>query len=444
MRRTALLGILMPVSVVLAGIAPVTGNGLATVQADHASMVVDWNLTMLSIFASVNLPAPVASRDGAIVQAAVFDAVNGIEPRYTAIHVAPTAPRGASRDAAAANAAYTALVSLLGQKTSLDAALQASLATITEDEADDSQSIAEGLAWGKTVADDIIAWRSGDGFAAQPPTYTFGTALGDWQPTPDVNGVPGSGPPKFRSLATTVPFALTSPSQFRPTGPPALTSARYAQDYNEVKSLGSKTGSTRLTFQTQTAVFWQVDTPLAMWDRVADTLAEHHSNSLLENARTLALVNLALADATIAIWDAKNAFNTWRPVTAINTVGGFGNSATTPELGWLPLLATPYFQEYPSAHSGVSSAAASVLASIFGEDTTFTVTSAGLPGVVRSFNRFSDAVAQVADARVYAGFHFRFSCDDAIQMGEQVASQVESKLILRLHGAAENEGDTVA
>jgi PAP2 superfamily len=442
MRRTALLGILMPVSVGLAGIAPVTGNGLATVQADHASMVVDWNLTMLSTFASVNLPPPVASRDGAIVQAAVFDAVNGIKPRYAPIHVASTAPRGASRAAAAANAAYTSLVSLFpAQKVSLDAALQASLGTITEDEEDDNRSIALGLAWGKTVADDIVAWRAGDGFSTPPPPYIPGTALGDWQPTPDANGVPGSGPPKFRSLATTVPFALTSPSQFRPAGPPALDSARYAQDYNEVKSLGSKTGSARNAFQTQTAVFWQLDTPLAMWDRVADTLAEHHRKSLLENARVLALVNLALADATIAIWDAKNAFNTWRPVTAINTVGGFGNSATTPEPGWLPLLATPYFQEYPSAHSGVSSAAASVLATIFGQDTTFTVTSAGLPGVVRTFNGFDEAVAQVADARVYAGFHFRFSCDDAIQMGKQVARQVESKLMLRLHGAPENEGD---
>jgi PAP2 superfamily len=442
MRRTALLGILMPVSVGLAGVAPVTGNGLATVQADHASMVVDWNLTMLSTFASVNLPPPVASRDGAIVQAAVFDAVNGIEPRYTPIHVAPTAPHGASRAAAAANAAYTSLVSLFpAQKVSLDAALQASLGTITEDEEDDNRSIALGLAWGKTVADDIVAWRAGDGFSTPSPPYNFGTALGDWQPTPDANGVPGSGPPKFRSLATTVPFALTSPSQFRPAGPPALSSARYAQDYNEVKSLGSKTGSARSAFQTQTAVFWQVDTPLAMWDRVADMLAEHHRNSLLESARVLALVNLALADATIAIWDAKNAFNSWRPVTAINTAGGFGNSATTPEPGWLPLLATPYFQEYPSAHAGVSSAAASVLATIFGQHATFTVTSAGLPGVVRTFNSFNEAVAQVADARVYAGFHFRFSCDVAIQMGEQVAGQVESKLMRRLHGAPENEGD---
>jgi hypothetical protein len=439
MKRSVLIAILMPVAVVLGGIAPMTGNGLWAAHADDASMVVDWNLTMLSTFATAQVPAPVASRDGAIVQAAVFDAVNGIEPRYTSIYVAPAAPLGASPQAAAANAAYTALVSLFPpQKASLHTALLASLATITEGEGNDTQSITDGLAWGKTVADDMVAWRSSDGFfpPPSPPPYSCGTAPGDWQPTPDANGVVpvcSSSPPKFRSLATTRPFALTSPSQFRPAGPPALNSARYAKDYNEVKSLGSKTGSLRSAYQTQTAEFWQLDTPVAMWDRVADTLAERQSTSSLENARVLALVNLALADATIAVWDAKNVFNTWRPVTAINDAAGFGNRATTPGPGWLPLMATPYFQEYPSAHSGVSSAAASILASLFGEDTSFTVTSAGLPDVARTFNSFSAAVSQVADARVYAGFHFRFSCRDAIDMGEQVAGQVESKMMLPLY-----------
>jgi hypothetical protein len=311
--------------------------------------------------------------------------------------------------------------------------LQTSLAAIEEDDEDDSQAINDGLTWGNTVAEQIVDWRAADGFSIGPPPYVVGTAPGDWQPTPDANGVAGSGAPKFRSLATTAPFALTSPSQFRPAGPPPLNSARYAQDYNEVKAFGSKTGSLRTAYQTETAEFWQLGAPVATWDRVADSLAQHRRNSILENARVLALVNLALADATIAIWDAKNAFNTWRPVTAINAMSGFGNPATTPDPGWLPLLATPYFQEYPSGHSGVSSAAAAVLASLFGNDTAFTVTSAGLPGVTRSFESFSAAVSQVTDARVYAGFHFRFACEDAVQMGKQVAGQVEGKMMLPLH-----------
>ncbi len=436
----ALLGILMPSALLLAGLGPGPAGGVLAVRADHASIVVGWNLTMLSTFGAANVPPPVASRDGAIVQAAVFDAVNGIEPRYTPIHVSPAAPAGASRQAAVAGAAYATLVSLFpAQKSSLDTTLQASLSAIAEDNEDDSQAIAAGLGWGKTVAYDILAWRATDGFSAPPAPYVFGTAAGDWQPTPDANGVPGSGPPKFRSLATTTPFAMTSPSQFRPAGPPGLSSARYARDYNEVKAFGAKTGSARSAYQTQTAEFWQLDTPIAIWDRVADTLAQHNRNNLLENARVLALVNLALADSTIAVWDAKNAFNTWRPVTAINDVGGFGNPAAAPDPGWLPLLATPYFQEYPSAHSGVSSAAAAVLASLFGEDAEFSITSAGLPGVVRSFDSFDAAVAQVADARVYAGFHFRFSCEDAIQMGKLVAGQVEAKMMLPLHGTHVND-----
>lgn len=442
MRPKSLLGILIPSALLLAGIGPGPAGEVLAARADHASMVVDWNLTMLSRFGAANLPPPVASRDGAIVQAAVFDAVNGIEPRYTPIHVSPGAPDGASRQAAVASAAYTTLVSLFpAAKSSLDTALQASLSAIAEDDEEDSQAIAAGLAWGKTVADDIVAWRATDGFATPPPPYVFGHAVGDWQPTPDANGTPGSGPPKFRSLATTTPFALTSPSQFRPAGPPPLTSARYAQDYLEVKAFGGKTGSARTAYETQTALFWQLDTPVAIWDRVADTLTQRHRNNLLENARVLALVNLALADSTIAVWNAKNAFNTWRPVTAINAVSGFGNPATTPDPGWLPMLATPYFQEYPSAHSGVSSAAAAVLASLYGQDTKFTVTSAGLPGVVRTFDSFNEAVAQVADARVYAGFHFRFSCDDAIQMGKQVAAQVEGKMLLPLHGTSGDDDD---
>ena len=441
MRRKALLGTLSVVVVLVAALTT-PGGSIRHASAAHPDMVIDWNLTMLSTFATANVPPPPASRDAAIVQAAVFDALNGIGERYTPIHVVAAGPAGASRQAAVVGAAYTALVSLFpGQTASLYSAYQTSLAAIADDEGGDNPAIASGLDWGTTVAQQIIAWRAADGFNTPPPPYVFGSVVGDWQPTPDAAGVPGSGPPKFRSLATTTPFALTSPSQFRPAGPPALSSARYAQDYNEVKAFGGKTDSARTAYQTETAKFWQLDTPVAIWDRVADSLAEHHHNSLLKNARVLALVNIALADATIAIWDAKNAFNSWRPVTAINTVTGFGNPATSPDPGWLPLLATPYFQEYPSAHSGVSSAAASILASLFGENTEFTLTSAGLPGVVRTFDSFNAAVAQVADARVYAGFHFRFSCDDAIQMGAHVAAQVQVTLMRPIHGGSGNLGE---
>ena len=369
---------------------------------------------MLGTFATANVPPPTATRLGAIVQAAVFDAVNGIETRYTPIHVAPAAPDGSSPQAAVIGASYTAQVLLFpSQKPALDADLAASIAAIGDDGSD--PSIASGLAWGTSVANQIVAWRSTDGFNATPPPYVFGSAPGDWQVTPG-----GSGPPKFRTLATTTPFALTSPSQFRPAGPPALGSAPYVTAFSEVKAFGSATSTVRTPFQTETAKFWQLDTPIDMWDRVADTLAQENHFNLMRSARLLAFLNIAEADAAIAVWDAKNKFNFWRPVTAIG------------DPTWAPLLVTPYFQEYPSGHSGVSSAAATVLASFFGPDAQFTVTSNGLPGVNRSFTSFSAAVAQVADARVFAGFHFRFSCDDASQMGVQVANYAESTLMQKL------------
>ncbi len=397
--------------------APFGKSSAGLAASASESVVIDWNQTMLRAFATAGVPAPPGTRLGAIVQASVFDAVNGIERRYTPIHVQPTAPRGASRAAAAASAAHEALVTLFpAQQATLDAQLAESLAGISGDEGN-SQSIERGLEWGKTVADAILAWRATDGFSTVLPMYVPGSLPGDWQPTP-----PGfSTQPLFRSLAITTPWALTSPSQFRPAGPPSLTSARYATDFNEEQAYGSLTGSLRTPWQTQTAQFWNSDTVTAFWDRVANQLSEAGHLTLSEESRLLARLNMALSDAAISVWDAKNAFNRWRPVTAI---GG----------GWTPLLVTPVFQEYPSGHSGVSSAAATVLASEFGDNTSFTIISAGMPGVERSFTSFPDAVAQVADARVWGGIHFRFSCDVASQMGAEVGDYVIQTMLLRIHG----------
>jgi hypothetical protein len=417
MRRRVLLCVLAVV-VALTGAVGASGSRVATVRAaDKTNAVIDWNQIMLTTLAAAGVPPPPGTRLGAIVQAAVFDAVNGIEPQYASIHVAPAAPPGASRQAAAAGAAHTALVAMFpSQKGALDADLAASLADMNGS----NTTIATGLAWGNSVAAQVLAWRKTDGFSTVFPAFVPGTLPGDWQPTPG-----GTGDPKFRSLAITTPFAMTSPSQFRPAGPPALTSALYLQDLTEVTAFGNTTSAVRTQFQTETARFWQLDNPTDMWDRVADTLAVEHHYNLLHSARLLAFVNVAEADAAIAVWDAKNTFNFWRPITAIG------------DPTWVPLMTTPYFQEYPSGHSGVSSAAATVLASFFGNDADFTVTSNGLPTVTRSFSSFSDAVAQVADARVFAGFHFRFSCNDASSVGAAVANYAESTLMQRTDSESE-------
>ena len=416
-RRIALVAALAGLVAPLAVPAPATAApGAGTALPD---MVTQWNLAMIAGLEAAAIPPPPSARIGAIVQASVFDAVNGIERRYAFYRVAPAAPHGASRAAAAIGAAYTALAALIpGQKPLFDAQLAATLAQISDDPSHPGRPVQRGLAWGRIVANDILALRAAD-FATPPPPYVVGTAPGDWQPTPPLFLAPPAAP-LFRPFAAMTPFALLSPAQFAPPGPPRLDSARYARDLAEVEAFGSATSSVRTAEQTQTAIFWQDDTPAAMWNRAADQLAQAHHATLVQNARLLAQLNIALADATIAIWNAKNTYNFWRPVTAIRV-------ASDP--AWTPLLPTPAFQEYPSAHSGVSSAAASALATFYGNDTSFTVTSAGLPGVQRDFTSFSAAVLQVEDARIYAGFHFRFSCADAATLGTHVARYITGILM---------------
>src|SRR5215470_9154432 len=197
--------------------------------------VTQWNLTMITGLEAAQIPPPPSARIGAIVQASVFDAVNGIARHYAYYHVAPAAAPGASRSAAAAGAAYTALVALIpAQKPLFDAQLAATLAQLSDDPAHPGQAVRQGLAWGTTVATGILAWRASDGFTSPPPPYTVGSAAGDWQPTPPAFLGPPTAP-LFRQFATMTPFALTSPSQFRPPGPPQLDSARWAKDLAEVQ-----------------------------------------------------------------------------------------------------------------------------------------------------------------------------------------------------------------
>ena len=233
------------------------------------------------------------------------------------------------------------------------------------------------------------------------------------------------------------PWAMTSSSQFDPGSPPALTSSRYTQDFNEVKALGSLTSSTRTADQTVLAEFWagKFDTVTTMWNRVADSLAVRHHRSLTENARLFALMNVSMADSVIAVWNAKNTYNAWRPITAIANAGIYDNTGASPDPSWRPLLSTPAHQEYPSGHSGTSGAAAAVLASFFGNETHFTASSDGVPGVattVRSFSSFSDAVAEVTVARIAAGFHFRFACETAARMGARIARYAAATQMLPL------------
>jgi hypothetical protein len=398
----------------------------------HADEVTDWTQIMVkATFVPPLTPGPTLTRGVAIFQAAVFDAVNGIERRYTPVHVPPGAAPGASRRAAAVQSAYAILIQLFPtQVATFDALRAQSLAGIASGHsAEHSQSIARGIEWGQTVADAIWAWRSADGFANIPPPFFGGPAPGEWRPTP-----PAFAPGLAPQLAQVTPFLINSPSQFRPAGPPALTSDQYTADFNEVKSKGSISSATRTPDETLFARFWASANTADFWDPVAISLAAQRHLNLSETSRLLALVNLAMGDAAIGCWDAKYTYVWWRPVTAVQQAGSDGNPDTTPDPSWMPLIGTPPFPEYTSAHSCVSGAAARVLADYFGDGTPITVTSDGMPGTTRSFSSFSAALDEVKSARVFGGIHFRTACNDGQMLGIEVAEYIVSHALLPLHG----------
>jgi uncharacterized protein (TIGR03437 family) len=399
--------------------------GGALVRADE---VTDWN----NIFVKATLvppivPAPVLSRTTGIFQAAVFDAVNGIDRRYMPIHVPPGAAPGTSQRAAAVQAAYAILVQFFPSQTAIfDAQRTASLAAIASGPAAETgASIAAGIDWGQTVADAIWAWRSSDGFASAPPPFLGGSAPGQWRPTP-----PALAPGLAPQLAKVTPFLINSPGQFRPAGPPALTSAQYTTDFNEVKTMGLSSSATRSADETLLAQFWASTNPTDFWDPVTVSLAVQHQLTMPETSRLLALVNVAMADAQIGCWDAKYTYVSWRPITAIQLADTDGNPDTIADPSWTPLIATPPFPEYTSAHSCVSGAAAHILSAYIGDNTPIIVASDGMPGVTRSFPSFSAALEEVKSARVFGGIHFRTACNDGQALGIAVGDYIMANALL--------------
>jgi hypothetical protein len=406
---------------------------IATARAYASDQVLDWIAIANNTAISAGTNPLVTSHVLSLMSASVFEAVNGIEPRYQPLHVRQQAPRHASARAAAVQAAYAILIKSHPALTaSLTTQRDASIADLGSTQS--QRSIQAGMAWGQTVADAIASWRSNDGFTPPPPPFVgvlgivgSPAAIGVWRPTPMLNA-PGAGP----QFATMTPWVLRRPSQFRLPPPNALTSAEYAADYNEIKAVGVYNGSTRTPDQSELALFWAGNTPL-YWDRIASQISAERSLTLTENARLFALLNITMTDALIACWDAKYRYVFWRPITAIRAGDMDGNAATDPDPAWAPWLdflptGTPPHPEYPSGHSTVSGSAAAILAGIFGDDTAFTVTSDIRPGT-RAFASFSSVVSEIADARVFGGIHFRTSCTRGNALGQAVAAYVSSHIL---------------
>jgi hypothetical protein len=426
----------------LLGLILLMGAFLAACPLSAAAAVEDpvleWDAIMNDTVLAGGTNPLATTRVVAMVSASVFDAVNGIKPRYKSLRVRPGAPRHASQRAAAIQAAYAMLINLYpAQLGTLTPRRDASIAALASVES--AKSIQAGITWGQAVADGIWAWRLTDGFTPPPPPFlgVLGivgapAAVGVWRPTPLAN-LPGAG----SQFATMTPWVLRRPSRFRLPPPLALTSAEYAADYNELKTMGSFTGSARSADQSELALFWAGNTPL-YWNRIASQISVERSLSLSENAHLFALLNVAMADAGIACWDSKYRFVFWRPITAIRAGDTDGNPSTDPDPAWTPWLdffpsGTPAHPEYPSGHSTVSGSAAFILAASFGDTTAFTVTSEVRPGT-RAFPSFSAAVAEIADARVFGGIHFRTSCVRANMLGQAVADYVSTHAMRALDG----------
>ena len=400
----------------------------------YGDEVTDWNEIMLNANRTALSSPIIASRVAAAVQTAVYDALNGIEQRYTWIHVQPAAPAGASRRAAVVQAAYASLVQLYpAQAVDLAAKRAASLAAISSpDAAEKSQSIARGLEWGQAVANAVVAWRSADGFTPAPAPNVGGTNVGQWRPTP-----PALLPFAAVQLGFTTTWVVPTPAYFPLAGPPPLTSEKYTKDFMEVKSVGSSTSATRSTDQTLMARFWaSASSPTYQWNRLAVTLGAERHTTLSENARILALLNVAIADSAISVWRGKHTYMFWRPITAIRLASTDNNPATVEDAAWTPLITTPAYPDYPSGLCGLAGGALTVLADYFGENSNISVDSdaPAMAGVLRTFTSFGDVASELVDARVFSGIHFRFADEDAVELGTSVGQYILANACLPLHG----------
>ncbi len=384
-----------------------------------ADTVTSWNSQALAAIRATQTSPPVASRALAILHVAIFDALNAIERTSKPYAVDVVAQPDASRDAAIASAGHRVLSSLFPtQSTTFDTKLTSDLSTIP-----DGKSESDGVALGRRVADTLLQLRASDG-SASSVAYTPSTGAGKWQPTP-----PANLPALLPQWAQLRPFAMTRSSQFSPNGIPALTSAAYATALNEVKEIGSLNSATRTADQTAIAKFWSngagTATPPGHLNRLAQGVAEQFKNSLSQNARLFALLNVAMADAAIMAWNTKYATDFWRPITAIRAASSDGNNATTQDDTWTPFLTTPPFSSYVSGHASFSGAASVVLSSFFGTDAVgFQLPSEDPSVATRSYTSFSQAAKESADSRLYGGIHFSFDNADGLKAGNALGKFV--------------------
>ncbi len=381
----------------------------------HADVVTDWNARAATLVAA--LPGtPPAVTAMAMTQVAVHEAICAIQRRPSPFQLKIDAASGASIDAAVAAATRGVLSKTVPtQQAAIDAAYQAALAPLPEGTAK-----ADGIAAGEKAAAAVLALRASDATVA-PNTYRPHTTAGQYVPTVF---------PVALSWGQRKPWMMSSAQQFRPGPPPALNSDTWARDFNEVKAMGAKTGSQRNEEQTQIARFWEATLPAVYWP-IARSVAAAPGRDVARNARLLAAAGVAMDDALIAVFDAKYAYNFWRPVTAIRNGDLDGNDATARDAGWMPFIDTPMHPEYPCAHCIISASLGAVLEADIGSGATpvLSSTSTTAPGVTRTWTRLGDFVQEVQNARVYDGVHYRNSALVGGAMGKQIGDLTAKTLL---------------
>ncbi len=364
------------------------------------------------------------ARAYAIESLAVYDALNNIQQKNAPYALQGPLVADAAPDAAVSAAAHDALLALLpAQKAYADSLYAALLAKIS-----DGDAKARGIALGQAAAKAILARRAGDGADNAQVAFPIGANPGDYQYTPPFNGPPFNGFYGLAGWKDVKPFGLTSAAQFRPGPPPALTSALYTADFNEIKSLGGAVSSARTAEQSAIALYWLDSSPL-QWNRIARTVLAAKPRDAYATARLLALLQMAEADSYVAMCDGKFAYKRWRPITAIRLADTDDNPDTAADPAWIPLaFPNPPDAEYPSGHGTAGGAAAAVLKNFFGTDALpFSVTNSA--GKTRAFTGFGQASDENTASRVYAGYHFRNSAVQGQAMGDHIGTFIGNNLL---------------
>lgn len=398
-------------------------------RGSAGNAVLDWNEQAIDATRLARNPPPLSSLYLATYHIAIFDAVNGITRTNHGWLVNDPAPAGANMDAAVAGAAYTVLNSLWTATNPrvFQVAYEKAIAGIP-----DGHAKVDGLAWGKKVAEAVLAKRADSGYNKPIPGNYSSNEPYKWRETP-----PAFRPPTLPWWGKVAPFAMTSPSQFRAPPPPALDSKQYADEVAQINRIGVRDGSDRTEYQTLTTPFWSDDlgtsTPPGHWNMIAQDIARRKNMTVPEAARFFALLNIAEADAAIAVWETKFFYNTWRPETAIREMDTKLNPYAKPNPEFIPNLVSPSFPAYVSGHSAFSAAAARVIALTIGTDEiAFSTTSDGLPGVVHSFKSLSEAKDEAGMSRLYGGIHTMADNVEGQNMGTRIADWTCSTQLLPL------------